>query len=167
MLPTHVMSVFFEGNAYIDSGQIQNVNVTNSTITTSSLDMDNKTITNVHDPIQQQDAATKSYVDALGIYILDINLTGTEFELVSNAQYGPFLKGSFNITITNVIMNGPCATFNVSKNEVSQPGHVVRMTSSPGLITHESFRIRWQPNKGIELQKTGNNYDGTYRIKLI
>jgi len=166
------MSVYFEGNAYIDSGQIQNVNVNSSTIsssaiTTSTLDMDNKNITNVKNPINPQDAATKAYVDALGIYILDINLLGSDFVVISNEIYGPFMKGSYTITITNIILNGPAATFNVSKNEISQPGHVVRTTSSPGLITLEGLRIRWQPNRGIELQKTGMNYDGTYRIKVM
>lgn len=166
------MSVYFEGNAYIDSGQIQNVNIINSSIsgssiTTSSLDMNMQKITSVQNPVNPQDAATKSYVDALGISILDINLSGTNFSLVTNGTHGPFLKGSYTVTITNIIFNGPAATFNVSKNETSQPGHVVRTTSSPGLLTFESLKIRWLPNTGIELQKTGTNYDGTYRIKII
>lgn len=166
------MSVYFEGNAYIDSGQIQNVNINNSSIstssiTTSSLDMNMQKITSVQNPVQPQDAATKSYVDALGVCILDIDLIGTNFSTISNSIYGPFLKGAYTITITNIIFNGPAATFSVSKNELGQPGHVVRTTSSPGLVTYESLRIRWLPNTGIELQKTGNNYDGTYRIKLV
>ena len=165
------MSVYFEGNAFIDSGQIQNVNVLNSSITTSSitsssLDMNMQRITSVQNPIGPQDAATKSYVDSLGIRILDINLTGTNFVVISNNVYGPFLKGSFTITVTNIIFNGPSATFNASKNETSQPGHVARSTSSPGLLTYESLKIRWRPNTGLELQKTGNNYDGTYRIVI-
>jgi hypothetical protein len=161
------MSVYFEGNAYIDSGQIENVNINNSaittsSITTSSLDMNMQRITSVQNPINPQDAATKWYVDGLGVHIIDINLTATNFSVIS-----PFLKGAYTITITNIILNGPAATFSVSKNEIGQPGHVVRTTSSPGLLTYESLRIRWLPNTGIEIQKTGTNYDGTYRVKLI
>lgn len=161
------MSVYFEGNAFIDTGQIQNSSISSSSITTSSLDMNMQKITSVQNPTQPQDAATKAYVDALGVCILDINLEGTTFTTISNSIYGPFLKGAYTITITNIIFNGPAATFSVSKNELGQPGHIVRTTCSPGLISYESLRIRWLPNKGIELQKTGTNYDGTYRIKLV
>jgi hypothetical protein len=74
--------------------------------------MNMQKITSVQNPINPQDAATKNYVDALGICILDINLTGTNFAVIANNVYGPFLKGSYTITITNIIFNGPAATFN-------------------------------------------------------
>ena len=57
------MSVYFEGNAYIDGGTVTNVDVQNVAITASSINMNYQSITNVKDPFGLQDAATKNYVD--------------------------------------------------------------------------------------------------------
>lgn len=161
------MSVFFEGNAFIDGGQIQNATVGSSSITgsaiaMSTLDMNYANITSVKDPVLQSDAATKQYVDDLGIRIIDVDLTGTNFAVISSNQ-----KGSFLITIQNKVSNGPTATFTVSKSEPERPAHIVRTSCAPGLYTGEVFRVRWNVNSGLELQKTGLNYNGTYRIKIM
>jgi hypothetical protein len=161
------MSTYFEGSAYIDGGQFQNVVITttsigNCNITTSSLDMNLKNITNVQNPINNQDAATKQYVDDLSIVISDITLNGTNTTIISSA-----LKGSFVIKVDNLIFNGPSGVFNVTKNEASRDGHCNRITASPGYNTLTMLRISWPPNSGILLRKTESDFNGSYKVKIM
>ncbi len=131
------MSVCLEGNVFIDGGQSQNINIIISTIgncniSKSSLDMLSSTgslqnITNVKNPINQQDAATKKYVDDLGIVISEITLLSTNTTTISNN-----VKGSYIITISNLIENGPSGIFHITKNEQVNEAHIVRTAAAPG-----------------------------------
>lgn len=166
------MSVCLEGNVFIDGGQVQNILVTtssigNSNITTSSLDMLDafgtyQNITNVLDPIRPQDAATKKYVDDLGIVISTITLND-----ITNTTISDYTKGSFVITITNLVLNGPSGIFHVTKNEKTNTAHIVRTTASPGYSSNVFLNITWPPESGILLNKTGTSYNGCYRIKIM
>jgi hypothetical protein len=160
-------SVFFEGNAYIDGGQVSNAlvlssSIGNCTITTSSLDMNNANITSVKDPVQAQDAATKYYVDALQIVFNTITLVGTNNTLISN-----LLQGSFVVTVNNLVSNGPSAVFHVTKNDSSRHGHVFRTVATPGYSSRTTLMVSWPPNSGILIYKTGSEFDGSYRVKLL
>lgn len=162
------MSVFFEGNAFIDGGKVEDTQIVASAIRLSSIDMNLENITSVKDPIQPQDAATKKYVDdsinTLGVIQKSLVLTGTNYTLISSSH----LKGSYSITVnpgTNV--NGPSATFFLSKGRQNQYPHIVRHTCSPGEDTRELLELKWDPNSGIYFRKTGNNHNGFYNIKLF
>ncbi len=156
------MSVFFEGNAYIDAGVVTNSDITNSSIGNSAIDMNLKNITSVLDPIQAQDAATKNYVDILDIKIFNITLTNTTPTVISSN-----LSGSYVIKVHNNVLNGPSAIFNVSKSENTNYAHIVRITGTPGLNTSTFLLLTWNPNEGIKLYKTTSSYDGSYTIKIM
>lgn len=161
------MSVFFEANGFIDGGQVQNVNITscsigNSIINTSSLDMNMQNITSVKDPINNQDAATKKYVDDLEIVLRSFTLTGTSYTEISSN-----IKGSYVVTITNEIFNGPSAIFHITKNETTRNAHIVRTVASPGYMSSVFLELSWPPNSTLLLKKTGNQYDGSYKVKIM
>lgn len=161
------MSVYFEANGFIDGGQVQNVNVTsctigNSSINTSSLDMNMANITSVKDPINNQDAATKKYVDNLEIILKSISLIGTSYtEIFTN------VKGSYIVTISNEILNGPSAIFHITKSETTRNAHIVRTVATPGYMSNVFLELYWPPNSTILLKKTGTQYDGSYKVKIM
>lgn len=157
-------SVYFEGNAFIDGGQVHNTDVLYASIQQSSLDMNMQNITSVKDPIQPQDAATKKYVDNLYIIFQNITLSGTNYTKISDN-----LKGSYNITINNTVDFSPTATFYVSKSHPSKSAHIVRHTCAPGIQgnTLVLLEIRWLPNQGIFLRKTAAPFDGVYESKIM
>jgi hypothetical protein len=161
------MSVYFEANAFIDGGQVQNLNILsctmgNSSINTSSLDMNMANITSVKDPINNQDAATKKYVDNLEIILKSITLSGTSYTEISTN-----VKGSYIITISNEILNGPSAIFHITKSETTRNAHIVRTVASPGYMSNVFLELTWNPNSTILLKKTGNQYDGSYKVKIM
>ena len=165
-------SFFGEGNFYMDSSILINSSISNTIITTSqirtcTIDMLNtsgnyQNITNAATPIQPNDVAIKSYVDALGISIQNYTLTNTLGSLISTD-----LSGSFVITVKNLIFNGPSAIFNITKNEQSICGQVVRTSAAPGTGTYVTLDISWPSNSGIILFKNGPQYDGSYKVKIM
>ena len=165
-------SFFGEGNFYMDASILINSSISNNIITTSqistcTIDMlstsgNYQNITNVKNPILNQDAATKSYVDALGISIQNYTLTNTLGSLISTD-----LSGSFVITVKNLIFNGPSAIFNITKNEQGICGNGVRTAAAPGTGTSITLDISWPSNSGIILFKNGAQYDGSYKVKIM
>ncbi len=166
------MSVFFEGNALIDQGQFQSGNITTSTISNcsiikTSIDMLDSSgnlqfITNVKDPIQPQDAATKKYVDDLGIINQNVTLIGTLGSMISSS-----LSGSYVITVKNLVINGPSAIFNITKNEAFNTAQFARIVSAPGTNSRTALYLKWDVNEPLYLFKNSNLYDGSYSVKII
>ena len=154
--------VYFEGNAYIDGGNISFTTIGNCSISTSSLDMNSQNITSVKDPVQPQDAATKKYVDDLGIVFRNVTLTDSiQSEIID------YKTGSFIISITNLVIDGPSGIFNVTKNRQNSESHIVRTVAAPGYSTSTLLQLHWPPNSGILLSKTNSSYNGIYRVKIM
>jgi hypothetical protein len=160
------------GNFYIDcGGKVNNSTITDSNIYMKNdgsgiLNMSGAKITNVALPTDPSDVANKNYVDTFlggggGGSIIPITLTGTNYSLITSS-----LSGVVTLTIKNSVSGGPSAIFNISKNEQLLIGNPTRISSSAGLNTYERLQIRWLANSGLELRKTGNNYDGIYNVIL-
>lgn len=153
------------GNFYLDcNAKIMNSSVNSSRISASSIDMNGAIITNTGTPIQPTDSVNKAYVDnAVGntSSAIQVTLTGTNYSTIISST-----SGSVIIVIKNIIANGPCATFNISKNSSSVSGNPLRLTSSAGLVTFEKLMIKWDAGSPLQLKKTGSNYDGVYNIIL-
>jgi len=162
----------FEGNiygqySYIINSTLPNNIITNSIINTSSLDMLSSSgqyqrITNVATPILPNDAVIKSYVDQLNIVISDITLTGTSHTQISNDY-----TGSFVVTITNLVTNGPSGIFNITKNNINVCGMIARVVACPGADIETILDMTWPANSPPMLFKTNVNYDGSYMVKKM
>ena len=152
-------------NSYIENSTVSNTSITTSIITTSSinmLDINNnyQNIINVKNPVNSQDAATKYYVDSLGL-LFNITLSNTTPTLLSN-----IVQGTSIIMITNQVLNGPCAIFHAVKSNSSECPGIFRSVCSPG-NGNTLLDLTWKPNNGIYLYKTTSLCDGSYTIKIF
>lgn len=157
----------FKGTSKITCGsEITNSTLSNNTITNSSIDMNNGVITNAGTPVNSSDVVNKAYVDNIaapvGNFTVVVTLSGTTASTVSSA-----VTGAFVLTVKNVVADGPCATFTVSKNHQSRYPSLTRTSSSAGMTTFERLMLTWDPGQSLKIYKTDTNYDGVYTIKLI
>lgn len=171
---------YIEGNAFLDMSVLINstigcTQIQNSTISSSSIDMLNsagnyQNITNVADPIVCHDAATKCYVDNLGVFFNTITLNNTFGTLITAStgtlmSTGSMLSGCFTVNIKNLVLNGPSAIFLMSKNEPNNCGHVQRSVQSIS-TPQTTLDMEWPPYSDPILFKTNTPYNGSYNIKI-
>jgi hypothetical protein len=153
------MSYFFSrGKYYLDCGS----KIINSAISNTTIDMSGGVITNAGTPINPTDLVTKDYVDGFSVPSTIVTLTGTAY-----TQILPYLKGVLDIYVKNIVTDGPCAKFTVTKSEANREMSYFRSVISPGYSTEEKLELKWDVNSNIFLRKTGNNYNGQYTIKYI
>lgn len=139
--------------------------INNSSISNTSINMSNGTITNHGTPLNPTDVANKNYVDSLfGANFLTANvmLTGTAYSPVPISV----LRGQIRVSVVNIVTNGPCASFEFSKNTSTEFPSQHRFSSSAGLTTFERLEMQWLPGESLSIRKTGANYNGLYNIKI-
>jgi hypothetical protein len=98
----------------------------------------------------------------LNILYFTVNLNGTAPTTIS----GSILTGAFTVEVTAIVSNGPCATFQISKNSTGSFPSIMRLTSSAGALSNERLLISWPPNSSIQISKTGVNYNGQFQLKI-
>ena len=156
------MAFYYCGNGSFENSYITNTSISNCIITTSSLDMNLENITSVKNPILPQDAVTKDYCDNNSTFNpTSVDLSGTTATLISSN-----FIGIFTIRVQNLISNGPCATFNVIKNNVSKYAQITRTSASAG-IGGTTLALTWDIGSPIYLYKTNSLYDGAYSITIF
>ena len=72
--------------------------------------------------------------------------------------------GSYIISVTSLVPNGPTASFALSKNSAYGEGSIVRTSSCSGIDSGEVLEILWPQNSMLLLRKTGPFYDGDYIV---
>lgn len=157
--------VVFRGNAAITNGQITNTKVQSSQITASSLDMNGANITSVADPVQDQDAATKFYVDQRASsagQIYTITLTGSSFTSIAYLS----VPGAYFITVGGGPSGSAVAVFTVAKSSAGFAAQVFRI-GSQNASTGEDLQLQWPPNSPVVIRKNGTAHDGTYQVKIL
>lgn len=158
-------TISLDCNSTVNNATVTNTGISSSNITTSSIDMNGNVITNSGLPVNPGDLASKAYVDSLSSaagLLVYVTLTG-----IATTTIITDVDGSVMLTVKNVVSGGPAATFMVSKNESTRYPNITRTSSSAGLTTEERLKITWDPGQPLKLFKTGLNYDGVYKCKLI
>jgi hypothetical protein len=152
------MSYAAIGNYFIKYGKIVK----------SIIDMGSQDLINLRDPINPQDAVTKSYVDNLvtpptQFSMVTFNLTDT-----NTTEIDTSLMGIKTIVIEPVTdTDGPIAIFSVVKNNEFINANVERLISSAGINTLERLDLTWGASSGILAYKTDNGYNGDYKATFI
>lgn len=129
--------------------------------------MNSLRITNLGNPINQYDSATKYYTDRLNIIVQNVTLSGTNPSVLTTTG-----SGCFKIMVKNNIVNAPSGIFQALKNETGNVAQI-NSTRSPGIVSPgvvfsplTQLNVIWPSNGNLSLLKTTDNFDGVYSIKL-
>lgn len=146
-------------NTYYSSG---NFEIENGRVFSSIVDMNNKNrIINVIDPIDNQDAVTKGYVDKNTPLRYNVTLSGTNWSTLES----PDLYGSYMIKVQST-EGFPTGIFTLIKSDRTRKGNYKAFDDFD--ITDTTRLIfEWNPNENIRVRKTSNLCDGEYIIILI
>ena len=155
----------FEGDFRMVGQLVEEVIVSKSRIITSEVDMAGKKITSVSIPSDPYDAANKLYVDLRTseiIQVYDVTLVGTVWTEVVNIR-----RGAKHVVVESLVTNGPMLFAVCLKVKDSRNAVINDLGSSRALPTGERLEVGWPPNSPLRLRKTGENYNGLYRVKIF
>lgn len=144
---------------------IQNGFVYKSDINDSSIDMNDRKITMLADPVYEQDAVNLRTLNSHsggGVTQLVIVLSGTNPTVISSDK-----RGSYGISVFGETEGAPCGTFNICKTRILENVDGSRSSSTCGSLGDTRLYVNWPSNSGLQLYKDTLNHDGNYVIKLI
>ena len=153
---------YFVGDAYLDGDEITNIDIHDSAITKSTLDMNMERITSVHDPVEMQDAVTMKWANEqlkLAFTTYGVTLTGTDPVVLDDLP-----MGSYTVTIFPSEIGAPTAMYMIAKTDPSRKGFTNRlgMVSEGDTLIH----VEWVEYSPVTLRKSDSRWDGTYRVKV-
>lgn len=154
---------YLDTTAFIFDSFIKTSTITQSAINQSTLDMDMKNITSVKDPVDAQDAATKWYVDnqvATVVQTQVVQLNGQAFAEIINLTHG-----AFKMIVQSTFEGGPVGEFTCMKVSDASIGTInANAIKTP---TGEQLIVSWPANSAILIRKSGDNFDGLYRVRIF
>jgi hypothetical protein len=125
--------------------------------------MDMKNITSVKDPVDRQDAATKGFVEDQLASIIQtqmVQLNGQAFAEVINLTYG-----AYKLIVQSTFEGGPVGEFTCMKISNGTIGTInANAIKTP---TGEQLIVTWPANSAILIRKSGDNFDGLYRVRIF
>lgn len=154
---------YLDTTAFLSDSYIKTSTITQSAITESTLDMNMKNITSVKDPIDRQDAATKGFVEdqlASIVQTQTVQLNGQAFAEVINLTHG-----AFTLIVQSTFEGGPVGQFTCMKISDATIGTInANAIKTP---TGEQLIVTWPANSAILIRKSGDNFDGLYRVRIF
>lgn len=145
----------------------RNTDISQSRIVDSTIDMNNRPIENVQDPIFPQQSATKNYVDSMAISSVcqSVILQSTSASVIESPRYG-----SFKITIQGPTERSPTAIFVLSRPTMQTTASRMVVASSAGCFDMTQpptyLLLYWEMNQTMMLSKTNDSFDGTYKVYI-
>jgi hypothetical protein len=116
-------------------------------------------------PVIATDVVNKGYVDSIfEANFLNLNVTLINTDWVNIPM--SVLTGQTRISVKNSVIDGPSASFDLSKSRANSGACISRISSIAGETTYERLEIRWLVGSTISIRKTGNNYNGLYNLKI-
>lgn len=154
-------------NAWLDRGRVTRTEIATSTIKNSAishttLSMTNQRITDVADPINDQDAVTKKTLTQT-VNRNEVILNGTTPTLISGS-----LTGAFSVLVSCTSSEGPCAAFTIAKgNEMTVAVGQVS-SSQHGIEEKTALILDWPSHSGLTLRKTSTfRYNTSFLVKIL
>lgn len=130
-------------------------------------DMNLKNFTGAAPSVLSTDIATQNFVHEMIQKRMSTHFSGFEVYLRDN-EFVPVTvlqPGSYLITVTAKVRDGPTTTFAVSKSSLDGEASIVKITACPGK-QGEQLELYWPAGARLQLRKTSNSYDGRYLVDM-
>jgi hypothetical protein len=130
------------------------------------VDFSSKNLATFPQPVLDTNVVTKEYLDNKFIEFTTDKYGGVLTSLFGIETYDvqDLMQGSYTISVSSRVLNGPSASFSISKSNYNTAADIVRISSTQGKNTLESLELLWNANSKLQLRKTGLEYDGTYLV---